>query len=769
MKFFRTVPKLAAVVAASAIGLTACSDEQTTGSIARPSNLPVTLEVSSQTAKRGDRIAVAVNIDAAPGTVGGVQGAIEFDESRLRYVGQSPVGEAITVANSKGAAKGTLRFLSGNPMGVTGRVALFVFETKGENYFSSIRYVHQTAATAMGNVKPIAATVLGTKVNNGLVVPTDAAMMTIADWAARLLPAGGKNGAVSAGPGEYSLNLQYGDVDFNNTIDLNDFLAVANAAVGNDQIIIGTNGPAVDVDLVIAGNVFPTNLAGACGTEADGTRVLDLNDFLSVANRAVGNPETCAGTPVPGRGPLPGAGARTIITGTITGTRNFVKDTVYQLNGLVRVLDGATLNIQEGTRIEGNTAINPSALLVERGGAIFAVGTQNEPVVFTCTGTKAPGCWGGVWISGKSNANTASAALPTGIGQSPAFAARTGQAPVPADAGGCNQQLAETGNAPTYGGCTPNDNSGRLSYVRIEYGGFVVAPNRELNNLTLAAVGSATQIDHVQMHGGSDDGLEFFGGTVNTSFLVITGNNDDGFDTSDGYNGQAQFVIIQNDQGDISTGADSRAIETDNFGTSNTNTPRTNAVLFNFTIIGDQVNRASTAAMMIRRGSGLTLANSIISGWPAGVSTRNAETCNTFGSGVATIRSVTFMDVTTLGSAVDNALTGSNAPSVCLPGTAALDAGEAQFLNLQAGFRTRNTAAGVSGIQQTLFDALTTTLPDYRMRFAAGTSDPIEGGVEATPAGLVSTNYRGAVGTLSGGQIPWYAGWTRGFTSQLVP
>jgi hypothetical protein len=765
MSFFRTIPKLTVLVAATAVGMSACSDEQSTAAVDRSTGVPLKLEVSSPTAAPGTRIAVAVNLDVIQGTTGVVQGALEFDQARLRYVGQSPSGSAITMVNAKNASQGKLRFLSGNSSGIAGRVALFVFEAKTGNYLSSIRYVPQMAASAGGNTRQLSTKVIGTSVNESLSVPTDASMMTVQDWAARIIPAGSANAGVSAAPGEYSLNLQYGDIDFNNAIDGNDFLAVANAAVGNDQIIIDTDGPSVDRDLVIAGNVFPTNSAGACGTEADGSRVLDGNDFIAIANRAVGTPETCAGTLIPGRGPL--ATNRVTVSGNLTGTINWTKNNVYQLDGLVTVKDLGTLNIEAGTRIEGNSAINPSALFVERGGAIFAVGTQNEPVVFTCTAaTKTPGCWGGVWISGKGTANTPAA---TTVGQSPAFAARTGQAPVAADAGGCNQQLAETGNAPTYGGCTANDNSGRLSYVRIEFGGFIVAPNRELNNLTLAAVGSGTQIDHVQMHGGSDDGLEFFGGNVNTSFLVITGNNDDGFDGSDGYNGTSQFVIIQNDRGDITTGADSRAIEMDNFGTSNTNAPRTSPRMFNFTILGDQVNRASTAAMMLRRGTGAKLFNSIVSGWPAGVSIRNAETCNTFGDGIPAVLSTTFMDVATLGSASDNALTGSSAPAVCLPGTAALDAGEAQFLSLQPGYRARNASGGVAGIQQALFDGLSATLPDFRMRFAPGGSSPIEGGVETVPAGLVQTDYRGAVGTLSGGQIPWYSGWTRGFTSQLVP
>ncbi|MCU0624733.1 MAG: hypothetical protein MUF53_12855 [Gemmatimonadaceae bacterium] len=765
MKHPLGIPRLVALVAVSAIGLAGCADDQTPGATAPSTSPAVGLDVSSFSATRGERIAVAVSLDAAPRTVGGVQGRLEFDASRLRFVGQSATGDAIAVANVKDAAAGSLRLVAGNPMGVSGRVAVFVFEAKADNWASSLRWVHQSAASAMGNVRTLAASTRGTRADASLGVPSDAAVMTVADWSARLLPAGRGTGAIAAAPGEYRLNLKYGDVNFDNAIDLNDFLSVANAAVGNDPIISNTDGPTVDVDLVIAGNVFPTNGGGACGTESDGSRVLDLNDFLAVANVAVGNPESCAGTAIPGRGPL--ATNRVEVSGNLTGTINWTKNNVYQLNGLVRVVDGATLNIEAGTRIEGNSAVNPSALYVERGAAIFAVGTQNEPIVFTCTGAKVPGCWGGVWISGKSTVNTPNAT----IGQSPAFAARTGsQAPVAADPGGCNQQVAEAGAAPSYGGCTPNDNSGRLSYVRFEYGGFVVAPNRELNNLTLAGVGSGTQVDHIQVHGGSDDGLEFFGGTVDVSYVVITANNDDGFDGSAGYTGRSQFVIIQNDAGDVSAGADSRAIEMDNWDSSNQNLPRTAPQLYNFTIIGNLVNRSSTAAIMLRRGTGPTLANSIVDGWPAAVSLRDAFTCSGFGTGNPRVVSTTFMD-TPLFSASDNS--GGNAPPTCAPATGTGNDAESQFLSLANGFRFRDALTGppaVLAIDQILLDGRNTLLPDWRQRPSTpGGTTPIEGGVETVPAGLVQTNFRGAVGVLAAGQIPWYSGWTRPFSTPTTP
>lgn len=360
MSSLRSVPQRTARILAFAAVFTACS-EQDLATATRPSatEVPVTLEVSSARAAAGSRIAVAVKLDVTPGTTGGIQGALEFDPSRLRYVGQVPQGSAIAIVNARESTTGTMRFTAFSPMGVADRVALFVFEAKATDYLNSLRYVHQVAATARGNPRRMTARILRTIVNGGLAVPTDATIMTLADWAARSNPTGKTNPGVSAGPGEYRLNLKYGDADFDGTVGLGDYLAVANAAVGNDEIIIGTNGPTVDVDLVIAGNVFPTNTAGACGTEADGTRVLDLLDFLAIANKAVGNPETCAGNVIPGRGPL----ATNVIVvpgGDLTAANTtWTKNNIYRLDGVVKVQAGATLSIEAGTTVQGGTAVVP--------------------------------------------------------------------------------------------------------------------------------------------------------------------------------------------------------------------------------------------------------------------------------------------------------------------------------------------------------------------------------------------------------------------------
>lgn len=751
MKSFRTIPKLTMLVAATAVGITACSDDQSTRSVdRRQADVPLKLEVSSASAKPGTRIAVAVNLDVNAGTTGVVQGTIEFDEARLRYVGQSPAGNTITMVNAKGAANGKLRLLSGNASGITGRVAMFVFETKGDNYFSTIRYVPQMAASAGGNTRQLSTKVLGTSIDAALLVPTDAAVMTMEDWAARIVPVGSSPAGVSAGPGEYSLNLQYGDIDFNNAIDGNDFLAVANAAVGNDQIIIGTNGPAVDRDLVIAGNVFPTNTAGACGTEADGTRVLDGNDFIAIANRAVGNPETCAGTLIPGRGPLPTT--RQLISATSTPsltvasgqTLTLTKDRVWEIGGQLRVLDGGTLTIQEGTRVEGLSTVTAAAIFIERGGRINAIGTQNEPIVMTCTATvKTEGCWGGVFVAGRAPINTGDPAL--------------GPAP-----DGGNQRGGE-GGGPVYGGANPLDNSGTIRYVRIEFAGFLLSTNNELNGLTLGGVGSGTQIDHVQIHAGQDDGIEFFGGTVRTSYLVLTGNDDDQFDISFGNAADHQFVIIQSDVGAANN--DSKAIEADGNepapGTAVL--PRTSPRLWNFTIIGNLSATTQPGAVQLRRGSGLRLYNSVIAGWPIGVDIDDPLSCDSFGNGKVQFKNNTFVGVPNLGN-------DDGSDPLCSP-TGGTTENEEAFIRIPTDTSTSNNVETSAAITTIFRDAYNTQLPDFRMLFVGG--QPALGNTLApsTVVGstAVATNYRGAVAPSDGGTIPWYAGWTRGFTTPTTP
>ncbi|HNK30285.1 MAG TPA: hypothetical protein PKG65_15235, partial [Ferruginibacter sp.] len=169
-----------------------------------------------------------------------------------------------------------------------------------------------------------------------------------------------------------------------------------------------------------------------------------------------------------------------------------------------------------------------------------------------------------------------------------------------------------------------NDNSGVLQYVRIEYAGYAFQPDKEVNSLTLACVGSGTTIDHIQVTYAKDDAYEWFGGSVNCKYLIAWKTQDDDFDTDNGYSGKVQFGLVIRDSliADIST---SEAFESDNNATGTTATPKTRAIFSNITAIGPRAtlnnagNTLFRAGAQIRRNSAISIFNSIIMGWPQGI------------------------------------------------------------------------------------------------------------------------------------------------------
>jgi hypothetical protein len=215
-------------------------------------------------------------------------------------------------------------------------------------------------------------------------------------------------------------------------------------------------------------------------------------------------------------------------TGTVTWTRN----NYYLLDGLVFVNDGQVLTIEAGTVIRARTGqdINASALVVARGGKLIAEGTRAAPIIFTVEGDDlvgsvpllARGLWGGVILLGNASLNnTAGEAFIEGI-------------PLNEPRG-------------VYGGHVDDDNSGILRYVSIRHGGTNIGEGNEINGLTLGAVGNKTIIDHVEVISNYDDGFEFFGGTVNCSYLVSAFCGDDAFDFDMGYRGMGQFYLAVQD------------------------------------------------------------------------------------------------------------------------------------------------------------------------------------------------------------------------------
>ena len=746
MQLSRSFSTLTALLATATLGLAACSTEPTALTRRSLDDAAVALELSSASVATGGRVSIAVRFDAAT-AVAGMQGKLRFDPTRLAYVGQSAT-EATAVVGSQHADRGELRFTSFDLDGLQGRVAHFVFQVKGGGYAQGLTYEHYKATANQNGLRPVKVTTLPTSVNASLGVPADAREFRFDDVKASLVAAG-EDRTVALRPGDLAtVNLQFGDINYDGSIGLDDYLGIAFAAVGLDDIIVGTDGPARDVDLVIAGNVFPNNGtvgAPACGTNPDGSRVLDLDDYLGIAFYAVGLPtEPCIAQVIPGRTAAPTlrdtiSGAELNVT---TGVLTLTNDRVWQLDGTLRINDGADLVIQPGTRIEGTSAVFGVAIFIERGGQIFADGTQYQPITFTCTAaTKYKSCWGGIFIAGRGTVNLGDATL----GPSP---------------DGCNQRRGE-GGGPLYGGCLPTDNSGSLSYAVIEYGGYGLAADNELNCLTLAGVGSGTLIHHVQCHAGSDDGFEFFGGNLSTHHLVATGNDDDGFDTSFGITGDHQFVIIQSDAG--ASNNDSKAIESDGYeGTLGAfNLPRSSPRLWNFTIIGNLAARTQNAAIHLRRGAGVKMYNSVIAGYEIGVDIDDALTCdNSYGDGNPTIVNTTFIEVANLGQ------NDTGDPAGCTVVAGSTSEMEEEFVREAGRNNVEILGTGLGSVINTYFrDAYNTNLPDWRM-LTSGVN-PILGNVAA--GAPVATNYRGAVEAGLGGNIPWYAGWTRPFASAIAP
>jgi hypothetical protein len=236
-----------------------------------------------------------------------------------------------------------------------------------------------------------------------------------------------------------------------------------------------------------------------------------------------------------------------IVNPVLTGTNNWYRTNIYVLNGGVFVLSNAVLNIEAGTVIKGHNlggqGTNVAALYICRGAKIYAEGTPHHPIIFTADvddtndpgdmdiwGPNARGKWGGVVLLGRTVIN--SAVDNGGEVATPRYEAFEGLDP----------NFTINGEFVfRYGGTDDNDNSGVLRYVSIRHGGTVLAPNKELNGLSLAAVGRGTTIEFVESYGAADDGFEFFGGTVNTKYLVSAFNDDDSFDTDMGYRGTNQF------------------------------------------------------------------------------------------------------------------------------------------------------------------------------------------------------------------------------------
>ncbi len=240
--------------------------------------------------------------------------------------------------------------------------------------------------------------------------------------------------------------------------------------------------------------------------------------------------------------PTPTTG-NVIVSSNITANTTWTKDKVYELAGRIAVVDGVTLTIEAGTIIKGQAgaAANATALLIARGGKLMAEGTATMPIIFTTVADEIKpadvaagnfgspnldpvvnGLWGGLIVLGKAPISVSGDAIEVQIEGIPT-----------SDPNGL------------YGGTNAADNSGVLKYISIRHGGTNIGSGNEINGLTLGGVGSGTTIENIEIVSNQDDGIEFFGGTVNVTNLISWNVGDDGIDTDQSWDGTIDnFIVI---------------------------------------------------------------------------------------------------------------------------------------------------------------------------------------------------------------------------------
>ena len=285
---------------------------------------------------------------------------------------------------------------------------------------------------------------------------------------------------------------------------------------------------------------------------------------------------------------------------------------VILLQNKIYVKNNATLTIAPGTIIRGDKPTQGS-LIVTRGAKLNAIGTLASPIIFTSNesiGNRAEGDWGGIVLLGLARNNQ-----PGGVANIEGIV-----------------QTTDT----QYGGSFDNDNSGTLKYVRIEFAGIALEPNKEINGLTCGSVGSATTIDYVQVSHSGDDSFEWFGGTVSCKHLIAYRGLDDDFDTDFGFRGKIQFALAIRDKDVSDAIGDSNSFESDNDAAGSAGQPKTAAIFSNVTLVGPKGNGSIVLpvgekfekAFRLRRNTAVSCFNSLVVGWEKGLSIEGTPVVN---------------------------------------------------------------------------------------------------------------------------------------------
>ena len=292
--------------------------------------------------------------------------------------------------------------------------------------------------------------------------------------------------------------------------------------------------------------------------------------------------------------------AQIVVEGDLTENTTWTAENTYYLNNQLFVKDGVTLTIEAGTEILGRydadySADNPApCLVVEQGGKLMAEGTADAPITFRseldpddANYGNGRGLWGGLIVNG--------------------------YAPISNEGG---QSNVEGLTGIPYGGTDPDDNSGVMRYVRVWNGGSSIAPDNEINGITLAGVGRGTTVEFCEVAMNLDDGFEMFGGTVDLKHCVVVAVGDDAFDTDNGYQGRGQFLLV------VRADDSDKGHEMDNAtGGDLDSQPRSHPHFANVTVISSPSHGED--ALRLREGTGGDFRNYIIHGANDGV--RNDE------------------------------------------------------------------------------------------------------------------------------------------------
>ena len=341
-------------------------------------------------------------------------------------------------------------------------------------------------------------------------------------------------------------------------------------------------------------------LFASCGEDGTSDIVININDN---GGGNTGNPSQAIS-----------------LSGSISTNLTLDAASTYKLTGPTVVEDGATLTIPAGMVITAAATGADVYLAVAQGGKIIAEGTSSQPIIFTSdANTPNSGDWGGLILLGKAPVNSI-----------------TGSATA----------TSEIGNL-IYGGSEADDNSGTLRYVRVEYSGGKASGQSENNGFSFYGVGNGTIVEYIQMFEGADDGIEFFGGTVNVSNLSVVNSQDDSIDWTEGYTGTITDAYVKHGV------SHDKGIEADGYNTDvgNNSNPLyfSKPTVTNLTIVG-LGSGTGNEAIRLRAGTQGIFSNVKLEGFAEGFDLDGDSGDNPTGAGVLSgdlnVNSVIFVDVT---------------------------------------------------------------------------------------------------------------------------